>query len=358
MRYRIFTSSTFTLSVLVLLSGLNLYAGTGKRQGTASAMELLIPVGSRGTALGGNFTAGISGIEAMYWNPAGMAASDKGVEFLAMHMRYIADISLNYAGVQAQFEKVGVLGISLKTLDFGDIPVTTEYAPDGTGEIFSPTYITFGASYSRAMTDRIFFGLTAKMISENIMNVSATGIAFDFGVQYATEINLKLGVALRNLGTSMRFDGSDLERRVFIPGYVDDPVASAENLRIISQAFELPTTIDIGVSYTMNPMEGHAVTTMGNFRNHHFGFDGYGVGVEYMFETENIAISLRGAASLAHNVEENKFIFMDDQHIFGPSFGGGFCYQIAPKLSVSVDYAYQLTERFSNLQWISIILGF
>jgi len=358
MRHKSYKLLVLMVSVLVLFSALALNAGTSKRRGTAGAMELLIPVGSRGTALGGNLTAAVSGVEAMYWNPAGMASTDYTAEVQASHMRYIADINLNYAAIQGAFPGIGVFGLSMKTLDFGDIPITTEGAPDGTGEMFSPSFVTIGLSYSRAMTDRIFFGFTTKLVSESIVNTSANGVAFDFGVQYKSDIGLNLGVALRNLGTSMQFDGSDLERRVYLPGYVDDPVSSQEDLRIASQAFELPTTMDIGLAYTYEIVEGHQILAMGNFRNNHFGMDSYGAGLEYTFSMEGLRVCARGAASLAHDVEAEKFRFMDDDAIYGPSFGGGIYVKLAENLHLTVDYAYQLTERFSDNQWLTFMLGF
>jgi hypothetical protein len=104
---------SLAMVALVLLSAQALYAGSPARQGTCGAMELLIPVGSRGTALGGNFTAGISGVEAIYWNPAGMAVTDNAAELMATHMRYIADININYVAVQAKLGKVGIFGMSM-----------------------------------------------------------------------------------------------------------------------------------------------------------------------------------------------------------------------------------------------------
>lgn len=358
MRHKHFVVITLVLSVVLLFSAMSLSAGTTKRRGTAGAMELLIPVGSRGTALGGNFTAGISGIEAMYWNPAGMANTDKTAELLATRMNYIADINLNYVAVQGGFSGVGVFGLSLKTLDFGNIPVTTSYAPDGTGEVFSPTFVTLTVGYSRSMTDRILFGVNSKIVHEKIINVSASGIAFDFGVQYKTDIGLNIGVALRNLGTSMQFNGTNLEQRVYLPNYVDKPVARAEDLSIVSQTFEMPTVMDIGLAYTYKPMEGHQVIAMANFRNSQFYMDTYGAGLEYNFSMEGIKLSARGSATASQDVEANKFRFMDDEAIFGPAFGAGLYLRLAENLHLNVDYAYQVTKRFTDNQWLSFQLGF
>jgi hypothetical protein len=343
---------------VAILGAASVESGTVKRTGTAGAMHLLIPVGSLGTALSGNYTAGISGIEAMYWNPAGMAETTRSAEMLVSHMRYIADININYAAVLADFGKFGYLGASIKSLDFGAIPVTTEWATDGTGETYSPTYIVLGVSYGRVMTDRIRFGFTTKIVSEKIMNVSAAGAAFDFGVQYNALKGLKLGVALRNIGTSMRYDGSDLEKRVFPPNYVDKPFGQAEDLRITAQSFEMPTTLDIGIAYTCSLTFGQAVTVMGDFQSYQFGYDRYGVGLEYTFHGKMMDVSLRSGLTAAQDEDTGKLTLKDAQNIFGPSMGGGIHCRLAPNLYLTIEYAYRMNCLLSDNQWLTMIVGF
>jgi hypothetical protein len=358
MRHTSFKLIALAVFLTMLVSSTNVFAGTGKRMGTAGAMELLIPVGGHGTALAGTYTAGVSGIDAMYWNPAGCAGTNTTAELQVSHMTYFAGINLNYVAVQANAGKVGIIGASIKTLDFGDIPVTTSQAPDGTGETFSPAYTVLSATYARRMTDRILFGITTKLISERIQNTSATGVAFDFGVQYNTQMGLKLGVTLRNIGSSMRFDGTDMEQHVNMPFYADQPFAQAEDLRQVSQPFEIPTTMDIGLAYTLNPIEHHSVTIMGNFRNQQFGLDCFGGGLEYTFKMDKFAASLRGGAMASSDVETGKIAFMDDENVVGPSFGGGLFYQLAPQLSLNVEYAYRMNERLDNNQIFSLTVGF
>ena len=58
------TSIVAVIAVLTLVSATAL-AGGGNRVGTASADQLLIPVGARGIALGSSFSAGISGVNAI-----------------------------------------------------------------------------------------------------------------------------------------------------------------------------------------------------------------------------------------------------------------------------------------------------
>ena len=106
-------------------------AGSKKRRGTAGAQELLIPTGSRGTAMAGAYVAGISGLEAVEWNMAGLAGMNKSGQALSSYSNWIADIGVNSAAIAYKFGGNNVFGVSLKSLDFGDIPVTTAVLPDG-----------------------------------------------------------------------------------------------------------------------------------------------------------------------------------------------------------------------------------
>ncbi|HLT24516.1 MAG TPA: hypothetical protein VK004_05275, partial [Ignavibacteria bacterium] len=59
--------------IMVILTGATAFAGPRTKFGTMAAPELLIPVGSVGTSLQGSNLASVTGIDAMYWNPAGLS---------------------------------------------------------------------------------------------------------------------------------------------------------------------------------------------------------------------------------------------------------------------------------------------
>jgi len=82
-------------SALVVLMSAMLLAGNEIKIGTAGAQELRIPVGSRGSALGGAMVANAYGAEALFWNPAG-AANQTGTEAMFSHLEYFADMNLEY----------------------------------------------------------------------------------------------------------------------------------------------------------------------------------------------------------------------------------------------------------------------
>ncbi len=335
---------TMALGLLVVsLNGIA-YAGRGDKAGTSAAPELLIPVGARDLALGGSTLATTSGVEAIYWNPAGLARASQGTEALFSHMNYIADIGVDYIALATSFEGFGTLGFSLKSLSFGDIPVTTEDVPDGTGETFSPTYVTVGLTYSLLATDRISVGVTSNFISERIDRVSASGVAFSIGVQYssfASVEGLSIGVAVKNIGPSMSFEGPGLLRQA----EVIDVLRPASFYAIEAAEDELPSTIELGVAYAIAMEDENILSFSGVFQNQNLSDDEYKFGAEFGFQN---ALFVRGGYVLAQ--ESASFIY-------GLTVGAGMRHKFSD-LAVTFDYAYRDVDFLGANHIFSIGLGF
>jgi hypothetical protein len=347
------------LALTLFLISLQAFAGTGRRRGTAGASELLIPVGSRGIALNGAYTSGFTGVEAIYWNPAGLAASPNSAEAMLSHMTYIADMSINYGAVAGRFGSFGKFAFSLKSMDFGEqIVETTVENPDGTGRTFSPTFFIAGLTFSRQMTDRINFGLTGKVISERILNSGATGLGLDLGLQYATGVKgFKLGIALRNFGPRMRFTGPELEKRVQLPG--TETGTRQENLSIPATNFELPSTFEIGASYAVAINEKNSLVFMGMFQNHSFSFDSYNLAAEYSL---NNLVFVRGSYSMAQREgitgKSDALTSSNEDYLFGPALGGGLNLSLGQNMSMRLDYAYRTAELFDGNNVFTVTFGF
>jgi hypothetical protein len=307
------------------------YSGPRKKLGTTAAPELLIPLGAIGTSLQGSNIAYTSGVDAIYWNPAGLSyISSNSTEIMFSHMNYFADLKMEYVAGGVKVGNLGVLGVTLRNLSFGDpISVTTEYNPEGTGETFSPTYLIGTLSYAKAMTDKVRFGTTVKLISEKVDRVSAVGYAFDFGLQYiAGKSGLTFGIVLKNLGPSMRFDGPGLDGATTINGNI---VYSRTTL----QDFDLPTTLELGLGYHLTLAKKNNISISSSFQNSGFTSDEYRFGLEYNY---NNYVFLRGAAI----VYPDK---LKDESLFGPSFGAGVQYPFKNGIILGFDYAYRLTNE-------------
>lgn len=331
------------LLLVFVLIGSTVYAGDESRTGTAGAMELLIPVGARSAALSGSTIASSSGADAIFWNPAGICRLE-GTDVLFNSMSYIADIKVNYFAIASNFGGTGTVGVSLKTLNFGDIPITTVNLPEGTGGTYSPNYITFGLSYSNKFTDRIFGGFSVKYISEKIVETNATGIALDIGIQYFSSVGLKLGVVLKNVGPQMQFAGQDGAYYVLLP---DQETGSAQRALTLEKAgFELPSTLEFGVGYDLNlPGKIGVLSINGAFQNSNFGDDEYRLGLEYAW---NNILFLRGGIMQTQN---------QDNNIYGPTFGIGINIPLGGT-SIMFDYSYREVKYFvGGNQWIGVKLG-
>lgn len=353
MMYKNRLSKALMFLLVAILSVSVVLAGSDARRGTAGAQELLLPVGSVGTAMGGSYSAVISGIEAAYWNPAGVANLSGNGEAMFSHMDYIAGIDVEYAAIASRVGSFGVLGATLKTLNFGEIPVTTTDRPDGTGETYSPRYMTIGLIYSRVMTDRINFGVKLNMVSEQIMRVSATGVALNAGVQYRTSADgFMMGVTLRNLGTDMLFEGADLEQVMIHPD--TEPGTRSEPWRTPLSAFELPTQLEIAVAYGIYHNGPTKVTLGGAFLNDNFSLDQYTFGAELVLMD---MIYLRGSYALAEDPETHEFYSANEEYLWGAGFGGGLKLNMGAT-NLKIDYAMRPSYLFSNMQWLSFRLGF
>lgn len=339
--------------ILTLLFCSFSFAGDRSKYGTSAAPELLIPVGSKGTSLSGSMISSITGVDAMYWNPAGLSLMGTQTQVMASHMKYIADIDINYVAGAVDLGNMGVLGASLKTMSFGDELVTTLESPEGTGETWSPTYLTTSISYARKMSDKILFGATVKVIYEQILTMSSTGFAVDFGLQYiAGKSGLKFGVALKNFGPSMRFDGVGLDQYYEPSGTPGG--STPEPRRVVLQDFSLPTTLELGLSYDIPVGKKNNVQLSTAFQNNNFSSDEYRVGLEYNY---NNYVFLRGAYAFTPDYKTEDGITRKDQNIFGPTFGVGLQYPFG-NVKLGLDYAYRVTERFSANQWFSLTMGF
>jgi len=279
----------FMAPALLLLVSLA-HAGSDERKGTGGAHELRIPVGPRGTALGGAVVADAQGTEALFWNPAGIA-SMTGTEAMFSNTQYFADMQLNWVGLAARLGGFGSLGVSVKALSVGEIIVTTEAAPEGTGDIIDPTFTVFGITYAREFTDRVRFGGTISFVNESIRNARASGLAFDFGVIYETGWNsLNLGMAMKNFGGAMRFEGEDFETNLLPPDA--DPSSSNRTFRSTSSEFEMPSYFTLSATYDLMADSRQSVRALGAFQNNNFVGDNLCAGLEWAYRDQ---FALRGS---------------------------------------------------------------
>lgn len=322
-----------------------------QRTGTSAASELLIPVGGRDLALSGSTLAVTQGVEAIYWNPAGLGRMQGSAQGMFSSMSYIADIGISYGAIAARFGEFGNVGLSIKSLDFGDIPLTTVADPEGRGgATFSPSYVTLGFTYSRQITDAASVGATVKLVSESIERVSATGMAFDIGLQYRGLLDLRglsVGIVVKNIGPQMKFDGSGLLR----PAVASGGLRPEQQYKSEAAPFELPSMIELGVSYAGTIQDNIVYGLNGSFANNNLYEDEYHVGGELGMTFGTGAVFGRVGYNMIPTLSNQ------DDRIFGATYGFGLMYN-AGGTELSVDFAYRQARYFDGNTVVSFKVGF
>jgi len=307
--------------VLLAIGSATAFAGSSTRIGTAGATELLIPVGSRGTAMGGAITANAEGVESVFWNPAGLA-SLQGTEAMFMHLPYLASIDVNFAGVATAIEGFGTLAATAKIVSIGNIEETTDAFSEGTGNVYSPTLAVIGLTYARTLTANVQFGVTGMLVTENIFQVKATGAAFDVGVIYDPRWKgFRFGIAIKNYGPNMTFSGEGFDQA--IEG-VSGPVASH------AADFELPGYVSMGVAYDLYNRGSNLVTLAGNYRSNNFSEDMQQFGAEYSFDQR-------------YFLRAGYVTSTQDNFMFGATLGAGLTVPLGSS-KLSFEYSWRDTR--------------
>jgi hypothetical protein len=341
-----------SLVLVVLLLGTTILLGGNKdRVGTAAAPELLIPVGARGVALGGSMISNISGLDALYYNPAGLVRGASNFELMFSNMTYFADMNVIYLAASARAGSLGTFAVSLKSLSIGDINETTTDFPDGTGAVYSPSYVNLGVTYSTQLIDRVAVGATVTWISHKIMSTSESGMAINFGIQYVGlgTPGLSLGVALKNIGSSMRFEGSDLYQQAI---YVANQQRPTEFLSVKAADQDLPTMIELGVGYAYKIDDQTNLNVTGNYMNAGLGDDEYRLGAEFGYDN---MLFLRGGYNFVPDAAKD--VVGNSSYLYSWAAGAGYKADLGGA-SLSLDYTYQNMKIFNGNHVITLTLGF
>jgi hypothetical protein len=340
------------ICILLLLGMLSVstLAANKDRIGTAGAQELLIPVGGRGVALGLSGSLFGKGVDAIYWNPAGLCRMENSVQAMFSQMSYIADISVSYGALGVSAGDFGHIGLTLKSLAFGNIPVTTTAYPDGTGDQYSPTYLTLGLTYSRVLTDRISVGVTADLVTERILEMSANGLSFDVGIEYRDLAvrGLQLAMAIKHIGPNMKFTGSNAYVSASAAGTIRGTNPYVDEMA----GFEMPAALEIGLGYSRSLDEVNSLSVGGAFINNNYLEDEYSLGVEYGFKD---LVFVRGGYTFSPQTEKDAT--GSRSYIYDWSFGAGVHYNVGG-IDLTFDYGYRNVKYFSGNNVFTLMVGF
>ena len=229
------------LLVMALLTSFPLYGDGVKKIAQTGMKWVSIPIGARGSALGGAFTAYSGDASALFWNPAGLGLLEGGSWFLSQ-TKWIAGIKVNAAAVSYSTKRLGVFGASFSAVQWGDIhgtrrtPTSAGYKETG---IFSPTNWSFGLGWAFKVNQQFSIGAHVKYLYEKLgTTLEGTMASPD---RYVGEMSL---FAL-DIGTLYYTGFKDLRFGMSVQNFSEEKTYRAES-------FPLPLTFRFGVAMDLS----------------------------------------------------------------------------------------------------------
>lgn len=328
----------------------SVFAGNGNRVGSAGATELLINPWARSLAWGSAGVSCVNGLEATFTNIAGLAYTDKTqVKFNYTNWLGGASINLYAAGIAQRVSKHDVIAVSLQSLGFGEVQITTVDLPEGGIGVFKPKYNVINVGYAREFSHSITGGINFKVISESISNMRATGIAFDAGIRYMTgkKDQMKFGITLKNVGPTMRFKGDGLSTQA---NYVN--TTDQVSLEQRSSDIELPSSLSIGASYDflMGKEEMNKLTLAAAFTANSYSEDQYKVGLNYGFTSKHAAFNIRCGYIMEKNIFKKAY---RRNALTGFTAGASVDVLVGKSRSaIGIEYAVRLSSPFGPIHTV------
>ncbi|MFZ2323414.1 MAG: PorV/PorQ family protein [Ignavibacteriaceae bacterium] len=337
-----------TLNVLILFSTTNLYSQIFRditKVGTTAGQFLKIGPGARALGMGGTYVGVSDDIYAIYYNPAGVAINKGNGQVAFNHTQWLADVNYDFAAASINVESLGTLFISVTSLRVPEEKVRTFEYPEGNGQFWDASSVSFGVGYARSLTDRFSIGFQAKYIQESIWSSSASGFALDIGTYYITPFNdLVIGASISNFGTKMQLDGKDIQ----INYDPDGDLSTGPNnvpANLAMDQYDLPLTFRIGFAMDVVKTRYIRIKTALDATHPNDNAEYLNVGLELAYDE---LFFIRGGY---------KSLFLSDSEQ-GFTLGAGLNYEMSRGLFIRINYAYGDYGRLKNIQYFDIGLVF
>ena len=332
--------------VIIVVSSLVL--GQNSRMGSASSTQLLV-VPSAKHLSGGGAAATATGMDATFWNPAGLAMSENGVDAIFSNRQYFADIDNSFFGIATDIGDYK-MGVNVRTFNIGDIDETTVFYPDGTGQVFTPNFSILGATFARKLSDNTSVGINVNLIREGFGRVAANGVAYDLGVQYRGLLGregLDVGFTMKNFGSPMKYDGEGL-------GIMASPVDGdrpVEYYKLDAAAFDLPFVFDMGMSYNIAGAD-IGVTYTSNY----YSTDELKLSVGYALEgLGSVGVGMQSSAK-SQEIDDTDDWYTNPAD--GVSFGVSIDMSRFVGMNLSVDYSMLPMGDFGTNSVVALRVAF
>lgn len=196
-------------AILVAMPSFPMAKEINSKAGTSAFPFLKINVGARAVSMGGAFTGLADDASSLYYNPAGVASLYESRYVLGYH-NYFDDMQSGFVGLALQLGDKSAIGTYVSYLNYGEFIET-----NAAGEIlgtFGGSDLVWALGFATRPSYHWMIGIMPKIIYEKVQTYSASGIAVDLGVKYASNRErFTAGFAIQNLGSQLDGLGSEKE---------------------------------------------------------------------------------------------------------------------------------------------------
>lgn len=183
-----------------------LNGGSNDNAGYAGAF-LRMGLGARSTAMGNAGVASASDGFGVYYNPAGLAfMKEKHVAFTYSFLSF--DRQFHFAGFSVPLEPHAGVGVSWLHAGVKNIEGRTNTGQ--IDEIYKTGEDVFLLSFANAFHPKIAIGLNFKILRNQMLDISATGLGFDIGVLYRPFEWFATGLQLKDIGAGYTWNTQKL----------------------------------------------------------------------------------------------------------------------------------------------------
>jgi len=193
---------------------------------------------ARAQAMGGCMTGFAGGVTALYYNPANVDLIDKGETF-SQYSSLKFDQNYSVFGFAMPLS-TGAIGIYYLKYSVDDI-IGRSDANTITG-FFDDKEQVFALGYGDQLNKNLRAGLVAKYFKHDLYNQSANTLAFDIGVSYILNPKVTFGLAMKELGGSLKWDSG---RKESIPATIIAGIAARPRKNLLF-------ALDIGKTENMD----------------------------------------------------------------------------------------------------------
>jgi len=200
------TACALPLAAALLCALLPARAGAVAAAGSTSASFLELDAGARPAGMAGAFTGLANSVDAMAYNPAGLANLPRA-EATFMHNQYLPGMRQEWMAFAQPTADFGTIGVSLNT--FSVDPFSAYDANDSPTGSVSALDTALGGAYALKLGYGLSVGGGGQLIRSRLAGKSTTATAYDVGAHYRPGPLIEFGAAVLHIGPPLRYASED-----------------------------------------------------------------------------------------------------------------------------------------------------